>query len=71
MVDHVAKIWNWSNSEIERLLEQTEKLDKVKGASDNRDESELSVGARLLKGVDSVLSRALVDNLAKVAPKRA
>jgi len=69
MVDHVAKIWNWSNSEIERLLEQSEKLNRVKGATDNRDESELSVGARLLKGVDSVLSRALVDNLAKVAPE--
>ncbi|WP_315791432.1 GTPase [Fischerella sp. JS2] len=69
MADHIAKIWNWSNSEIERLLEQTEKLDRVKRTTDNRDESELSVGARLLKGVDSVLSRALVDNLAKVAPE--
>jgi len=69
MVDHVAKIWNWSNSEVERLLEQTETFSRVKPATDNRDESKLSVGACLLKGVDSVLSRALVDNLAKVAPE--
>ncbi|MEH2246813.1 GTPase [Nostoc sp.] len=69
MVDHVAKIWNWPNSEIERLLKQTEKFNPVKFACSNRDKSELSVGARLLKGIDSVLSRALVDNLAKVAPE--
>ncbi|QHG18958.1 GTPase [Nostoc sp. ATCC 53789] len=69
MVDHVAKIWNWPNSEIERLLEQTEKLNTIQFDSYNRDKSELSVGARLLKGIDSVLSRALVDNLAKAAPE--
>lgn len=69
MVNHVAKIWNWSNSKIENLLEQTEKFNSTKFAIDNRDKSELSVAARLLKGIDSVLSRALVDNLAKVAPE--
>lgn len=68
MVDHVAKIWNWSNSKIERLLEETENFNTVKFASHNKDKSELSVGVRLLKGIDSVLSRALVD-LAKVAPE--
>ncbi|MDZ8024403.1 MAG: GTPase [Nostoc sp. DedQUE11] len=69
MVNHVAKIWNWSNSKIENLLEQTEKFNSTKFAIDNRDKSELSVAARLLKGIDSVLSRTLVDNLAKVAPE--
>ncbi len=69
MVNHVGKIWNWSNSKIEKLLEQTEKFNSTKFAIDNRDKSELSVAARLLKGIDSVLSRALVDNLAKVAPE--
>ena len=68
MVDHIAKIWNWSNSKIETLLEETEKFNTVKFASHNKDKSEFSVGARLLKGIDSVLSRALVD-LAKVAPE--
>ncbi|MBH8573038.1 50S ribosome-binding GTPase [Nostocaceae cyanobacterium CENA369] len=68
MIEHIAKVWNWSNLEIERLLEQTEKFGRAKLISNNRDEAELSVGARLLKGIDSVLSRALVDNLAKVAP---
>jgi len=69
MVNHVAKIWNWSNSKIENLLEQTEKFNSTKFPIDNRDKSELSVAARLLKGIDSVLSRALIDNLAKVAPE--
>ena len=69
MVDHVAKIWNWPNSEIESLVEQTEKFNTVKFDDYNGDKSELSVGARLLKGIDSVLSRTLVDNLAKVAPE--
>ncbi|QLE40155.1 GTPase [Nostoc sp. C052] len=68
MVKHIAKIWNWSNSKIETLLEETEKFNTVKFASHNKDKSEFSVGARLLKGIDSVLSRALVD-LAKVAPE--
>ncbi|MHC5759566.1 GTPase [Nostoc sp.] len=68
MVKHIAKIWNWSNSKIETLLEETENFNTVKFASHNKDKSEFSVGARLLKGIDSVLSRALVD-LAKVAPE--
>ncbi|MEH2116528.1 GTPase [Nostoc sp.] len=68
MVKHIAKIWNWSNSKIKTLLEETEKFNTVKFASHNKDKSEFSVGARLLKGIDSVLSRALVD-LAKVAPE--
>ncbi|MDF5717496.1 MAG: 50S ribosome-binding GTPase [Rhizonema sp. NSF051] len=69
MIDNVAKIWKWSNSEIKTLLEQTEGLDRVRDVSENRDELELSISARLLKGVDSVLSRALVDNLTKAAPE--
>lgn len=69
MIDHVAKIWNWSKSEIESFLEQTRELGRVKRPIDNRDELELSVGARVLKGVDSVLSRGLVNNVAKLAPE--
>ena len=69
MVDQVAEIWNWSDAEIKRLLEQAQNFSRVKHTSDNQDKSELSVGARLLKGAESVLSSALVDNLAKVAPQ--
>ncbi len=36
---------------------------------DDDNQPELSVGARLVKGADSIFSRALVDNLAKIVPE--
>lgn len=69
MVEEVAQIWNWSNTEIERFLQEAKNISRFKRSNDNQDISELSIGARLLKGAESVLSRALVNNLAKVAPE--
>ncbi len=68
MVDKVAKIWHWSDTEIENLLKQAETFGRIKRSHDE-DKSELSIAARLVKGADSILSRALVDNLARVAPE--
>ncbi|MBD2299565.1 GTPase [Nostoc sp. FACHB-190] len=69
MVNHVAKIWNWSDTEITNLLEVAKNFSTVKNIYTDIEKYELSVGARLLKGVDSLLSRSLVDNLTQVAPK--
>lgn len=68
MVDQVAEIWNWSKGEIERLIGQAEGFGTFKGSAEDK-ETELSFGARLLKGADSVLSKTLIDNLAKIAPE--
>ncbi|AFY32862.1 GTPase [Calothrix sp. PCC 7507] len=68
MVNQVAEIWNWSDAEIEKLLKQAQNSGEVKRSINNQDNSELSASSRILQGLDSVLSRALVDNLAKVAP---
>ena len=69
MLEGVAKIWNWSNTEIERFLEEAQNIHQFRDNKDSQNISELSFGARLLKGAESVLSRALVNNLAKVAPE--
>lgn len=69
MVNEVAKIWNWSDTEIQRLYDEAKNFGTIKQKGNNQDKSELSVGARLLKGADSILSRALVDNFIKAAPE--
>lgn len=69
MVDHIAKIWNWSQTELTSLLEEAKNFGTVKRIYGDVEKYELSVGARLLKGIDSVLSRTLVDNITKIAPE--
>ncbi len=72
MVDLVAEIWNWSKDEVERLIEQAEDLGTSQTINTNNEEKEqlqLSFGARLLKGADSILSHKLVDKLGEIAPE--
>jgi uncharacterized tellurite resistance protein B-like protein/tRNA U34 5-carboxymethylaminomethyl modifying GTPase MnmE/TrmE len=69
MVQQIAGIWNWSQQEVEELVEQAEGFSAAKRSSDENDGAGVSFGARLLKGADSVLSRTLIDNLAKIAPQ--
>ena len=70
MVDLLGEIWNWSKGEIERLIEQPEEFGTGKrSVDDDNNQPELSVGARFVKGADSIFSRALVDNLAKIVPE--
>ncbi|MDF5708366.1 MAG: 50S ribosome-binding GTPase [Nostoc sp. S4] len=69
MVDRIAKIWNWSQTELTSLLEEAKNFGAVKRIYRDVEKYELSVGARLLKGIDSVLSRTLVDNITKMAPE--
>ncbi|PAX58490.1 GTPase [Brunnivagina elsteri] len=68
MLDRVTKIWNYSETEIEKLLEEAKSFGQVKRIYGDLEKYELSFGARLLKGTDAILSRGIIDNLAKVAP---
>ncbi|MBD2445815.1 50S ribosome-binding GTPase [Nostoc sp. FACHB-152] len=69
MVEQIAQIWNWTNGEIENLIEQAQGFSPVNKSSENKEDTKLSFGAILLKGADSILSRALVDNLANIVPE--
>ena len=67
-VDQVAKLWKISKFEIEQMLEYAQGFNQK--ATDTAEESsELSVGARLLKGAESVLSKSLVSKLTELAPE--
>lgn len=70
MVVMVAKIWNWRKQEIELIIEEAEELDKS-DIFDNQEKerSQISFGARILKGADSILSRKLVDKLGEISPE--
>lgn len=69
MVEQVARIWNWSVGEIEQLIKEAEGFSANRHISDDNDQAELSVGARLLMGAESILSRSLVNKLAEIAPE--
>lgn len=69
MVEQVAGIWNWSSGEMQRLIEEAEGFSKNYSSSDNDKQEKLSMGARLLKGSESVLSRSLVNKLTEIAPE--
>jgi uncharacterized tellurite resistance protein B-like protein len=69
MVEEVAQHWKWSTKRLQQLIEEAEGFTANRSINDENERSQLSFGARLLKGTESVLSRALVDNLAKIAPE--
>lgn len=70
MVDLVAEIWNWQTKEVERLIEKAESLGKSPTIeNDEKEQLQLSFGARLLKQADSILSHKLVDKLGEIAPE--
>jgi uncharacterized tellurite resistance protein B-like protein/GTP-binding protein EngB required for normal cell division len=68
MIEQVAGIWQWSAGEIQRLIEEAEGFTANRVNNDN-EQTELSVGARLLRGAESILSRSLVTKLAEIAPE--
>lgn len=70
MVDLVAEIWNWQTKEVERLIQETEGLGTSSTIdNDEKEQLQLSFGARLLKQADSILSHRLVDKLGEIAPE--
>lgn len=69
MVEQVALIWKWPAGEIQRLIEEAEGFTATRSIDDDNHQPELSVGARLLMGAESILSRSLMNKLAEIAPQ--
>lgn len=67
MVNHLAQSWGIYEHEISQMLEEAQSFGQWQTGTGKEDEA-LSVGARLLKGAESVLSRSLVKKLAELAP---
>ncbi|MFB2875289.1 GTPase [Floridanema aerugineum] len=69
MVEKVAQHWKWSKKKLQQLIEEAEGFTTNRSINEENEPSQLSFGARLLKGTESLLSCTLVDNLAKIAPE--
>jgi tRNA U34 5-carboxymethylaminomethyl modifying GTPase MnmE/TrmE/uncharacterized tellurite resistance protein B-like protein len=69
MIEQVARIWQWSTEEIQELIQEAEGFTANRSVNNDNKQAELSVGARLLMGAESILSRKLVTKLAEIAPK--
>jgi len=68
VVDQIAQLWGIYQQEIAQMLEEAQGFSRGRSPDDEEDDG-LSVGARLLKGAESVLSRSLVTKLAELAPE--
>ena len=70
MLDRLASIWNWSSTEIDRIITEAENSgDRAKSNKDS-DRTKLSFAARLFKNEQkSALSRAVIDMASKAAPE--
>jgi uncharacterized tellurite resistance protein B-like protein/GTP-binding protein EngB required for normal cell division len=68
VVNQIAQLWGISQHEIERMLEEAQGLRNWQTHT-NDENDQLSVGARLLKGAESILSRSLITKLAELAPE--
>ena len=70
MLDRLASIWNWSSTEIDRIITEAENSgDRIKSNKDSN-QTKLSFAARLFKNEQkSALSRAVIDMASKAAPE--
>ncbi|GAB4530649.1 MAG: hypothetical protein Tsb0014_13530 [Pleurocapsa sp.] len=70
MLDRLASLWDWSSTEIERIIAEAEnKSDRV-NKDRASDKTELSFAAKLFRHEQkSALSRAVIDMASKVAPE--
>ena len=68
MIEQVAQIWNWPADLIQRLIAAAG-LTANRFIGNDNDQPELSVGARLLTGSESILSRSLLNKLTEIAPQ--
>lgn len=71
-VNQIAQIWGIYEHEIEHMLEDAQGFSRWRVNNNtgvDEDKSGLSVGARLLKGAESVLSKSLITKLTELAPE--
>ena len=66
MAEQVARIWNWPTGEVQRQLVEAGAFADTRFIGEHNQQQKPSIGARFLAGADSLLSRALVDNVAKL-----
>jgi GTP-binding protein EngB required for normal cell division/uncharacterized tellurite resistance protein B-like protein len=66
MAEQVARIWNWPAGEVQRQLAEAAAFTDTRFIGEHNQQQKVSFGARFLAGADSLLSRALVDNVAKL-----
>ncbi|MEG3897676.1 MULTISPECIES: GTPase [unclassified Microcoleus] len=66
MAEQVAGIWNWPTGEVQRQLAEAGAFADTRFIGEHNQQQKVSFCARFLAGADSLLSRALVDNLAKL-----
>ncbi len=66
MAEQVAGIWNWPTGEVQRQLAEAGAFTDTRFIGEHNQQQKVSFGARFLTGADSLLSRALVDNVAKL-----
>jgi uncharacterized tellurite resistance protein B-like protein/GTP-binding protein EngB required for normal cell division len=70
-VNKIAQIWGIYEHEIEHMLEDAQGFSRWRASNNtgvDEDKSGLSVGARLLKGAESVLSKSLITKLTELVP---
>ena len=68
VVNQIAQSWGIYEHEVNQMLEEAQGFGQWRTSTSEEDEG-LSVGARLLKGAESVLSRSLVTKLTELAPE--
>lgn len=66
MAEQVARIWNWPTGEVQRQLAEAGAFADTRFIGEHNQQQKVSFCARFLAGADSLLSRALVDNVAKL-----
>ena len=66
MAEQVARIWNWPPGEVQRQLAEAGAFTDTRFIGKHNQQQKVSFGARFLTGADSLLSRVLVDNVAKL-----
>lgn len=71
VVNKISKIWGIYDYEVERMLEDAQGFSQWKTGNKaaNEDKDSLSIGARLLKSAESILSKSLVTKLSELAPE--
>ncbi len=68
VVNQIAQTWGIYDPEVEQMLAEAQGFGQGRTSTSKEDEG-LSVGAKLLKGAESVLSRSLVTKLTELAPE--
>ena len=70
VTDEIVRIWKFPETKFNQAIASAEQYYRIhrKNNSSDNEKADLSVGAKILKGAESVFSRGLVKKIAEVAP---